>query len=164
MKRIIVLSLICLAFLSGCNANSKEKYSEENLINKCGFENFKSEEITLSNTECVVIEGLALDSDSPYKDMRFYVFNSSADAKEAFDTDVNKVEEIYDIEEQSDIDIRYWQMADDAEIRYYEYLSGNLIIKAEINVASCWADEYNETDWIMTKERQERIDWIKTEF
>ena len=69
MKRIIVLSLICLAFLSGCNANSKEKYSE-----------------------------------------------------------------------------------------------GNLIIEAEINVASCWADEYNETDWIMTKERQERIDWIKTEF
>ena len=37
MKKIITLSLICLVFLCGCNANSSKKYSEKQLVNNYGI-------------------------------------------------------------------------------------------------------------------------------
>jgi len=162
MQKIIILSLICLLFFSGCKANFREKYTEEKVVEKIESAKYTSEEITYNEVDCILIEGLSFDDSSPNK-LYFYIFNSESDAREAYDKDVSRVEDIFDIEEQSDNDIRYWEPACDAGIRRYEYLSKNLIIETTLNTASCCAD-YCEADWAMTPEIQEKIDRIKTNF
>ena len=154
MQKIIILSLICLLFFSGCKANFREKYTEEKVVEKFESAKYTSEEITYNEVDCILIEGLSFDDSSPNK-LYFYIFNSESDAREAYDKDVSRVEDIYDI--------RYWEPACDAGIRRYEYLSKNLIIETTLNTASCCAD-YCEADWAMTPEIQEKIDRIKTNF
>ena len=46
MQKIIILSLICLLFFSGCKANFREKYTEEKVVEKFESAKYTSEEIT----------------------------------------------------------------------------------------------------------------------
>ena len=162
MKRFITLSLFLLIFVSGC-AHFGNKYTEKDVIEKCDFESYESKEGSYKGVDCIVIEGGYPKESCPYK-VYYYIFNSKADAQEAFDSDVSDIEGHSDIEEQSENEIRYWEIVPDVGIRSYEYVSHNLLIKTTLNKASCWSDEYNEADWNMTPEIQDRIDLIKNEF
>ena len=50
MQKIIILSLICLLFFSGCKANFREKYTEEKVVEKFE-ENLFHRKKNLENTQ-----------------------------------------------------------------------------------------------------------------
>ena len=164
MKKIIALSLICFVFLCGCNTGLQSRYTEKKLVSKCEFSNYDKIDINYRGIDCTYYEGVGLDEDSPYYGVKFYIFKSNTDAKEAFDTDVNDAVNYFIIEEQSNSDILYWAIENGGDVRRYEYVSENLLLKIQFDEIYYLTEEGNEKEREMTPELQEKINFYKTNF
>ena len=164
MKKIITLSLICLVFLCGCNANSSKKYSEKQLVNICGFSDYDKMDINYRGTDCTYYEGIGLDKENPCYGVKFYIFKSASKAKEAYDADVNDAVNYFLIEEQNDSDIRYWVIENGGDARRFEHVSGNLLMKVQFEEVYYFTEDGNSEEREMTPGNINQIDWLKTNF
>ncbi len=156
MQKMIKVNLIIVLMslmISGCATQQGNIYTPEDIVETCGFKTERSRDFEMAGVESVNVMSTKSSIDERFDEMDFYIFESKADAKRAF----NKTDYWFeDIEEEGD-DYRKGWLAGvcDANVEKYEYLTGNMIILVQTQVVSCWAEPIEPADEGITEDKPE---------
>ena len=153
MIKVNLMIIICTIMLTGCGNQQGQIYTPEDVVEICGFGNERSRDFEMAGVESVNVMSTKSSIDERFDEMDFYIFESKADAKRAF----NKTDYWFEeIEEEGD-DYRKGWLAGvcDANVEKYEYLTGNMIILVQTQVVSCWAEPIEPADDNITEDKPE---------
>lgn len=145
IKANLIIAIIIYSFLlSACGTQQGKIYTPEDVVTICGFGKERSRDFEMAGVESINVMPTKSSIDEHFDEMDFYIFESKADAKRAF----NKTDYWFeDIEEEGN-DYRKGWLAGvcDANVEEYEYLTGNMIIIVHTDVVSCWAEPIEPED------------------
>lgn len=155
VKALLIMTLI-MTGPAGCgakDASNEKNYTVESVLEKCGlggYDEFSEDGNTfyyqkIDNYDCTYI-GI-IDTENAYTGYQFYVFRNAKDAKKEFE----KRKKDWFSEDDKDLEIGdnyvcgWEQGVMDANIKAFDYLSGNLIV--ERHDESIGSDAYADDEW-----------------
>lgn len=136
-KNFLVIAIACI-LLTGCVPFLGKLYTEQDIADKCGAGFKNTWDNTIAEIPCQRVTITPSSTDAHFNEMYFYLFDSAADAKKAF----QKSSELFSDLEEEGSDYKKGWLANvcDASIEQYMYLSNNLIITVDTKCYSEWPE------------------------
>lgn len=161
---VVALIILVTVLAVRLHADSQEtKYTEESLAARVGADRLYAQDSTFGGENCKFCRTKG-EHKMYYDYLEFYIYDNEKKAKKAFDEIENtRFNSIYD----SGSDYIYGDESDvyDAEIDWFVYRTGNMIITTEITVYSEWPVEPGDTSpggWSTPFGKEEMMNKIKT--
>ena len=143
MKAIILIATAICLLNTACLGKGNTTYTKEYVLQTAGLGGYYRES-DLNEVPCIYISQRTSTVDKHFDYMNFYIFDSASDSKTAYRETAKWFSDIE--EEGTDYRKGWLGGVCDAEVEEYVYITGNMIIIVEMQVVSCWADDYIYAD------------------
>lgn len=142
----VLILIFVMSALTGCGKPYGTRiYTKEDIVEICGFDEVYERNTTFGDVECVRLTHNKSGSQDDYYDyMIFYIFNTLEDAEAAYKDTEDWFKET-DFRSSRDYRAGWIRHAYDADIYECIYISGNMIISADLVFSSNYYEEGDET-------------------